>query len=153
MLPLLRTFLPWSLLELSEREQAKSRNKGNGIATGESQRPCLDALRSSDGCPCLGCFWNSQRERAKSRNRGNGTTTRESATPLPWWVAFPPMVAVVCSVMSVAPIGATLLPWLLPELTEGTESQQGNGITTALPCRFSLLKAIAKGLPERLPLL
>ena len=47
---------------------------------------------------------------------------------MPKWLP----VGVVGSPMVVAPIAATSLPWLLLELTEGTESQQGNRNAFAL---------------------
>ena len=86
-----RNVLALVVLELSQSERTRSRNKGNGITTRESQRPCL----VGSGClllplpqrPCLGCSLNSLRERAKNQQPAGGKESqRGNRNALALWL-------------------------------------------------------------------
>ena len=149
------------LLELSEgKSQQRQRRERN------PQRPCLVAY--CDGCcshcyerSCRGCSGTHREKEPEAATEGTESATRESATPLPCG-----------SVMSVASIVATALPWWVALRSSdgclclgcsgtlrgnGAKSRNGGrnkaGSATPLPYRLSLPKAIAEWLPVAVVLL
>ena len=111
------------VLELSEgknqQPQRRERNHNKGIGTALPLVGCLaESNCESVAVPLMVAFalplpelteGKSQQPQRRERNHNKGITTA-----LPWWVVLRSSDGCRCaSVMSVAPIAATSLPWLL----------------------------------------